>query len=165
MQQLEAYSDLRRPGQPSRARARRATRPARAAAQRRVFLGSGGADAIETAAKLARRYWHARGQPERTHLISRTNAYHGTHGFGTSLAGIPGNREGCGRLHTQVSVIPHDSVEALRREIDLIGPGQVAAFFVEPVIGAGGVLLPPTATSRRSRGSAASTACCSSSTR
>ncbi len=108
-----------------------------------VFLGSGGADAIETAAKIARRFWHVTGSPERTHLISRTNAYHGTHGFGTSLAGIPGNRDGWGPLHTHVSVIPHDSVEALRREIDLIGPGHVAAFFLEPVIGAGGVLHPP----------------------
>jgi putrescine aminotransferase len=108
-----------------------------------VFLGSGGADAIETAAKIARRFWDAMGSPERTHLISRTNAYHGTHGFGTSLGGIPGNRDGWGPLHTHVSVIPHDSVEALRREIDLIGPAHVAAFFVEPIIGAGGVLLPP----------------------
>jgi putrescine---pyruvate transaminase len=108
-----------------------------------VLLGSGGADGIDTAAKLARRFWHATGSPERTHLISRTNAYHGTHGYGTSLAGIPANREGWGPLHTHVSVIPHDSVEALRREIDLLGPGYVAAFFVEPVIGAGGVLLPP----------------------
>lgn len=108
-----------------------------------VFLGSGGADAIETAAKIARRFWHVTGSPERTHLISRTNAYHGTHGFGTSLAGISGNRDGWGPLHTHVSVIPHDSVEALRREIDLIGPDHVAAFFVEPVIGAGGVLPPP----------------------
>jgi putrescine---pyruvate transaminase len=108
-----------------------------------VFLGSGGADAIDTAAKLARGFWHVTGSPERTHLISRTNAYHGTHGFGTSLAGIPANREGWGPLHSQVSVIPHDSVEALRREIDLIGPGYVAAFFLEPVIGAGGVLHPP----------------------
>ncbi len=108
-----------------------------------VFLGSGGADAIETAAKIARRFWDVTGSPERTHLISRTNAYHGTHGFGTSLAGIPEIRDGWGPLHTHVSVIPHDSVEALRREIALIGPANVAAFFVEPVIGAGGVLLPP----------------------
>jgi adenosylmethionine-8-amino-7-oxononanoate aminotransferase len=59
------------------------------------------------------------------------------------LAGIPANREGWGLLHPHVSVIPFDSVEALRRELDLIGPTRVAAFVVEPIIGAGGVHLPP----------------------
>ena len=51
----------------------------------RIFLCLGGGDAIDTAAKLARQYWAALGQPDRIHLISRTNAYHGTHGFGTAL--------------------------------------------------------------------------------
>ena len=58
----------------------------------RVFLGSGGGDGIEAAAKLARRYWSAVGSPERTHIISRTGAYHGTHGYGTALGGIDPNR-------------------------------------------------------------------------
>jgi adenosylmethionine-8-amino-7-oxononanoate aminotransferase len=108
-----------------------------------VFFGSGGADAIDTAAKLARRYWSLVGADDRVHLISRTGGYHGTHGYGTSLAGIPANREGWGPLHPHVSVIPFDSVEALRRELDLIGATRVAAFVVEPIIGAGGVHLPP----------------------
>jgi adenosylmethionine-8-amino-7-oxononanoate aminotransferase len=108
-----------------------------------VFFGSGGADAIETAAKLARRYWSLAGVHDRVHLVSRTGGYHGTHGYGTSLAGIPANREGWGPLHPHVSVIPFDSVEALRRELDIIGPSRVAAFFVEPIIGSGGVHLPP----------------------
>jgi putrescine---pyruvate transaminase len=108
-----------------------------------VFFGSGGADAVETAAKLARRYWSLTGAHDRMHLISRTGGYHGTHGYGTSLAGIPANREGWGPLHPHVSVIPFDSVEALRRELDIIGPSRVAAFVVEPIIGAGGVHLPP----------------------
>ena len=50
-------------------------------------------ESVRLAVALARRFWHLTGSPERTHLISRTNAYHGTHGFGTSLAGIPGNRD------------------------------------------------------------------------
>ena len=62
----------------------------------RVFLGSGGGDAIDTAAKLARRYFAATGQPERVHLIGRAQGYHGTHGLGTSIGGIPANREGIG---------------------------------------------------------------------
>jgi putrescine---pyruvate transaminase len=109
----------------------------------RVLLTSGGGDSIDTAAKLARQYWYALGENERVHLISRTAGYHGTHGFGTSLAGIAENREGWGPLHSSVSVIPHDSLDALERELELIGADRVAAFFCEPVIGAGGVYPPP----------------------
>src|SRR4051812_7316993 len=53
----------------------------------KVFLTSGGGDSIEVAAKLARRHFVGAGLPERVHLISRTQGYHGTHGFGTSLGG------------------------------------------------------------------------------
>jgi adenosylmethionine-8-amino-7-oxononanoate aminotransferase len=107
----------------------------------RVFLVSGGGDAIDTAAKLARRYWYEQGQPERTLLISRTNGYHGTHGFGTGLAGIPANRVGFGPQVETVQV-PHDSLEATEAAIEAAGAENVAAVFVEPVIGAGG-LYPP----------------------
>jgi adenosylmethionine-8-amino-7-oxononanoate aminotransferase len=77
------------------------------------------------------------------HLVSRTNAYHGTHGYGTAVAGIEANRVGWGPLMDDVSIVPHDSVEAFQAEIENVGPERVAAFFLEPVIGAGGVLLPP----------------------
>jgi adenosylmethionine-8-amino-7-oxononanoate aminotransferase len=109
----------------------------------RIFLVSGGGDAIDTAAKLARRYFAAIGQPERTHLISRTQGYHGTHGLGTSIGGIPANRQDVGPLDPDVSVVPWDSVAALDAEIERVGEDRVAAVFVEPVIGAGGVLQPP----------------------
>jgi putrescine---pyruvate transaminase len=109
----------------------------------RVFLGSGGGDAIDTAAKIARRHWVVRGQPERVHLISRTHAYHGTHGFGTSIGGIEANVTNWGPLVPAVSSVQHDSLEALEAEILRVGPERVAAFFCEPVIGAGGVHLPP----------------------
>jgi putrescine aminotransferase len=108
----------------------------------RVFLGSGGGDAVDTAAKLARRYWYETGQPERVHLISRTAAYHGTHGYGTALGGIDANRTGQGPLAGHVSLVAHNSVEALEDELARLGPERVAAFFVEPVIGAGGVHPP-----------------------
>jgi len=109
----------------------------------RVFLGSGGGDGIDTAAKLARRYWHESGHPERDRLIVRANAYHGTHGYGTSLAGISANRVSWGPLLPEVSVIEWDSLDALRDEIDRVGVDRVAAIFLEPVIGAGGVYPPP----------------------
>jgi putrescine aminotransferase len=109
----------------------------------RVFLGSGGGDAIDTAAKIARAYFALRGEPERCHLLSRAHGYHGTHGFGTSIAGIEANAAGWGPLLPHTAVVEHDSVEALERELHRLGPETVAAFFCEPVIGAGGVRLPP----------------------
>jgi putrescine---pyruvate transaminase len=109
----------------------------------RVFLASGGGDAIDTAAKIARRHWILRGQPERTHLISRTQGYHGTHGFGTSIGGIEANVTNWGPLAGGVSTVQFDSLQALEAEILRVGPDRVAAFFCEPVIGAGGVHPPP----------------------
>jgi putrescine---pyruvate transaminase len=109
----------------------------------RIFLVSGGGDAIDTAAKLARRYFAAVGQPKRTHLISRSQGYHGTHGLGTSIGGIPSNREGVGPLDPDTSIVQWDSLDALAAEIERVGAERVATVFVEPVIGAGGVLQPP----------------------
>jgi putrescine aminotransferase len=109
----------------------------------RIFLVSGGGDAIDTAAKLARRYFAEVGQPDRVHLISRTQGYHGTHGLGTSIGGIPANRQGVGPLDPHASQVQHDSLQALEDEIERVGADRVAAVFVEPVIGAGGVHQPP----------------------
>jgi len=109
----------------------------------KIFLASGGGDAIDTAAKLARRYWQAVGEPQRVHLISRIHGYHGTHGFGTSLAGIEANRAGFGVFDPATSSVPHDDVAALAAAFERMGPENVAAFFCEPVIGAGGVFPPP----------------------
>jgi adenosylmethionine-8-amino-7-oxononanoate aminotransferase len=107
----------------------------------RVFLTASGGEAIDTAAKLARRYWNLEGSPERTVLISRAASYHGTNGYGTTLAGIEANRTGFGPLEDHR--VAWDSVAALEQAISTLGPERVAAFFLEPVIGAGGVLPPP----------------------
>lgn len=108
----------------------------------RVFFTSGGGDSIDSAAKLARHYWQTIGQESRLHIISRVNAYHGTMAFGTSIGGIEANRLGYGPLVPSTSFVPHDSAQALRDEIERVGPERVAAFFIEPVIGAGGVYPP-----------------------
>jgi len=108
----------------------------------KVFLTSGGGDSIEAAAKLARLHFATLGQPERRHLISRTSAYHGTHGIGTSILGMP-YRDGFDPLVRETSQVAWDSVQALEDELARIGPERVAAFLFEPVIGAGGVLPPP----------------------
>ena len=130
-----------------------ATRPAVDLAERlatlsplddaRVFFTSGGAEAIESASKLARRFFSLTGEPERTILISRQRAYHGVAGFGTSLAGADVFREGIEPPVPHVLHVDWDSADALGEAIDRAGAGRVAAFFCEPVIGAGGVLAPP----------------------
>ncbi|HTG47697.1 MAG TPA: aminotransferase class III-fold pyridoxal phosphate-dependent enzyme [Actinomycetota bacterium] len=112
-------------------------------ANSRVFLTSGGSDSVDTATKIVRRYWSLLGQPERTVLIRRERAYHGMHTAGTSLAGIPANLEGFGGLLPDVAEVAWDDANALRETIETLGPDRVAAFFCEPVIGAGGVFPPP----------------------
>ena len=106
----------------------------------KVFFGSGGSDAVDTAAKLARRYFNAIGQPERTVFISREWAYHGMHTYGTSLGGMEPNRLGYGGdLVADVVIVPYDDAEAVEKAIDHVGAERVAGMFVEAVIGAGGI--------------------------
>ena len=109
----------------------------------RVFLTSGGSDSIDTATKMARRFWQLVGQPERTILIRRERAYHGMHTAGTSLAGIPANAAGHGQLIEDVVQVRWDDADDLRSMIEQVGEDKVAAFFCEPVIGAGGVYPAP----------------------
>ncbi|GAB3311625.1 aminotransferase class III-fold pyridoxal phosphate-dependent enzyme [Epidermidibacterium keratini] len=108
----------------------------------KVFLASGGSDAIDTAAKLARRYFTAAGEPNRRILVSREYGYHGLHGFGTSLGWLQPNREGYGELDPDIiraSATDADEVEKLFMNT---GPELIAAFFCEPIIGAGGAIFP-----------------------
>jgi adenosylmethionine-8-amino-7-oxononanoate aminotransferase len=106
----------------------------------KVFFGSGGSDAVDTAAKLARRYFNAIGQPERTVFIAREWAYHGMHTYGTTLGGMEPNRIGYGGdLVSDIVVVPYDDEEAVEKAIDHAGADRVAGIFVEAVIGAGGI--------------------------
>lgn len=106
-----------------------------------VFFGSGGGDAVDTAAKIVRRYWTLVGQPQRTVIVSRRFAYHGTNAYGTSLSGIPAVRDGYGTLVGDVAEVPHDDPLALASALDELGD-RAAAFIGEPMIGAGGVIPP-----------------------
>ncbi len=108
-----------------------------------VFFTSGGGESIETVVKLVRAYWSLLGQPERTVIVSRERAYHGLAGYGTSIVGMDMFKAGIGPVAAETVRVPWDSAEALDATIEEIGPERVAAFFCEPIIGAGGVLLPP----------------------
>ena len=107
------------------------------------FTPGGGSDAIDTAAKLSRAYWRAAGQPGKQVIIGRTHAYHGMNAYGTSLGGIPANSDPFGPMVTAVEHVAWDDPGALAKQIEQAGPDRVAAFFCEPVIGAGGVYFPP----------------------
>jgi putrescine---pyruvate transaminase len=107
------------------------------------FTPGGGSDAIDTAAKLSRAYWRAAGQPGKQVIIGRAHAYHGMNAYGTSLGGIPANSDPFGPMVTAVEHVAWDDPGALAKQIEQTGPDRIAAFFCEPVIGAGGVYLPP----------------------
>jgi adenosylmethionine-8-amino-7-oxononanoate aminotransferase len=109
-----------------------------------VFLASGGSDAIDTAMKLARRYWDVVGKPNKTLLVSREHSYHGMHALGTSLTGMPAMRNGYGGepFINEVVHVPPLDVDAVARLFDQ-RRDEIAAFVGEPVIGAGGVYPPP----------------------
>ena len=107
-----------------------------------VFMTTGGSDAIETAAKLIRRYWNAVGHPEKRIIVTRELSYHGMNAWGTELGGLPSNSEGYGGpLVPHVVHVPtHDTgavAELFEREAT-----RIAAFIGEPVIGSGGVVPP-----------------------
>jgi len=108
----------------------------------RVFLGTSGSDAIDTALKLARMTHQQRGDPGRQVVITRTNGYHGTNFGGTSAQGIAPNRDGWGDLVPHFIEVPADDVEALATAFATHGH-QVAALLAEPVQGAGGVNMAP----------------------
>jgi putrescine aminotransferase len=109
----------------------------------KIFFTSGGGESIDTAAKLARAYWVAVGKPDKHVVISRQYAYHGSNAYGTSLTGMASLVEGFGRLVPDVEQVAWDDAGALGAAIDRIGADRVCAFFAEPIIGAGGVMIPP----------------------
>jgi adenosylmethionine-8-amino-7-oxononanoate aminotransferase len=107
-----------------------------------VFLGSGGSDAVDTAAKLVRRYWDVVGKPDKRVIVSREFGYHGMHGWGTSLVGIGPMKTGYGGSFidevVNVGTMDVETLGALFAERS----GEIAAFIGEPVVGAGGVIPP-----------------------
>ncbi|HVI98022.1 MAG TPA: aspartate aminotransferase family protein [Sphingomonas sp.] len=125
-----------------------------------VFFNTSGSEAIDTIIRLARFYWQAKGEPERTVIIARENAYHGSTIAGASLGGmkamhaqggpwLPGVErvrqpysfnEGFGQDPRAFGEAAADAVE---QKILDVGPEKVAAFIGEPVQGAGGVIIPP----------------------
>jgi adenosylmethionine-8-amino-7-oxononanoate aminotransferase len=125
----------------------------------RFFFTSGGAEANESAIKLARSYWKLRGQPAKTKVISRELGYHGTTLAAMSATGIAGywplfEPRVPGFIHIP-SPYPYRAqatdgasygvtiANELEKAIVREGAETVAMFLAEPVIGVGGVIVPP----------------------
>ncbi len=104
----------------------------------RVFLTSGGSEAVDTAVKLARLAQARAGHPERTVVISRVPSYHGVTYGAMTLTGLPLNRDCFGPGIGDVVQTPKDDLDAVRAVFEQ-QPGRVAAVIAEPVVGAGGV--------------------------
>jgi adenosylmethionine-8-amino-7-oxononanoate aminotransferase len=128
-----------------------ATRPAIELAERlaamvpvsnpKIFFTSGGGDAIDSAAKLIRRYWSAIGRPEKSLLVTRSSSYHGLHGHGTSIVGIEIHKEGLPHLDPGTLRIPTNDTAAVEALVAERGD-EIAAIFCEPIVGSGGIIPP-----------------------
>ncbi|MDE0309093.1 MAG: aspartate aminotransferase family protein [Acidiferrobacterales bacterium] len=125
-----------------------------------VFLTNSGSEANDTVIRMVRRYWSIRGKADKSVIISRHNAYHGSTVGAASLGGmsdmhaqgglpIPGIRhiqqpywyqEGGDLSADEFGLV---AAQALEREIQEVGESNVAAFIAEPIQGAGGVIVPP----------------------
>lgn len=69
--------------------------------------------------KLARRHWQLEGRPEKTTIVSRLGAYHGVHGYGTSIAGLPYNRDGYGTdsLVPETARVATNDIDQVRAQL------------------------------------------------
>jgi acetylornithine/N-succinyldiaminopimelate aminotransferase len=101
----------------------------------RVFFTNSGAESVECALKLARRYHHVRGQPERTMIYGLRGAFHGRTYAAINAAGNPAYIEGFGPALPGYGVVDLEDREALAKAI---GARTTAAVIVEPVQGEGG---------------------------
>lgn len=125
----------------------------------RVFFAGSGSESNDTVVRMVRRYWDLMGQPQRSIIISRKNAYHGSTVAAASLGGMKS-------MHEQTVMLPGiehidqpywfgsdqalspaefglQVARQLEEKIHSLGADRVAAFIGEPIQGAGGVIIPP----------------------
>lgn len=125
-----------------------------------VFFTGSGSESADTSLKMARAYWRAKGQGQKTRLIGREKGYHGVNYGGISVGGIVGNRKLFGQ-GIEADHIPHTQPPAgtfqkgmaedggrqladkLLDVIALHDASNIAAVIVEPFSGSAGVVIPP----------------------
>ena len=125
-----------------------------------IYFTLGGSDAVDSTFRFVRYYWHSKGQPQRDQFISVEQGYHGSTTMGAGLTALPGFHDGFGvpyawqhkisshylyrnPLGDDAQTVIDASVAELRAKVAAIGEDKVAAFYVEPIQGSGGVLVPP----------------------
>jgi len=126
----------------------------------RAFFTSGGSDSVEIALRLARQYHKVRGEAGRVKFLSLKKGYHGTHTLGASVNGNANFRTayeplmaGCYHIpapytyrnpfnETDPERLAQLCLAALEDEINFQGADTIAAFIMEPILGAGGVIPP-----------------------
>ena len=127
----------------------------------RVFFTTGGGEAVETAWKAAKQYFKLTGKPDKTKVISRQIAYHGTPHGALSITGIPELKAAFEPLVPSTVHVPNTNfyrapehgedldkfgtwaADQIEEAIEAEGPDTVAAVFLEPVQNAGGCFPPP----------------------
>jgi adenosylmethionine-8-amino-7-oxononanoate aminotransferase len=122
----------------------------------RVFFTSGGGESVETALKLVRQYHKLTGHPNKTKVIAREVAYHGTTMGALAATGVTALRQpfepftpgGCHVPNTNLYRLPpgygaENLAEAVAKRIEFEGPDTVGAVIMEPVQNAGGCFTPP----------------------
>ncbi|SEO85023.1 hypothetical protein SAMN04490248_1148 [Salinihabitans flavidus] len=126
----------------------------------RIFFTSGGSDSVETCLRLARQYHRLRGEPTRTKFLSLKKGYHGTHFGGASVNGNNRFRinyepllPGCFHMpspytyrnpfdETDPAKLAQSIAKVTEDEIAFQGSNTIAALIMEPIQGAGGVIVP-----------------------
>ncbi|GIS34700.1 MAG: aspartate aminotransferase family protein [Acidimicrobiaceae bacterium] len=108
----------------------------------RVFLCSSGSESVDSAIKIMRKVAILRGEPQRQIILRRGRGYHGVNVGGTTLQGIPANREGWGDLLPKVLEIDPTNIESAASIFKEHGQ-NIAGVVTEAVQGAGGVFPPP----------------------
>jgi adenosylmethionine-8-amino-7-oxononanoate aminotransferase len=125
-----------------------------------VYFTMGGSDAVDSAIRYITHYYNAIGQPQRKQFIALERGYHGSSSLGSGLTGLPAFHGNFDVPKQNQHHIPcpypyrsehgddpqeliKASTVALRSKVAELGADKVAAFFCEPVIGSGGVIVPP----------------------
>lgn len=125
-----------------------------------IYFTLGGSDAVDSTIRFIRYYYYAKGTPQKDQFISVEQGYHGSSTAGSGLTALPAFHAGFGVPFDWQHKIPSHyayrnpagskpqaiidaSVAALRAKVEELGPERVAAFYVEPIQGSGGVLVPP----------------------
>lgn len=124
-----------------------------------VYFTLGGSDAVDSVVRLIQYYYNITGRPEKKHMIALERGYHGSSSTGSGLTGLPAFHNHFDvptpRQHHISCPYPYRmeldgdeaiiaaSVAELKAKVAELGAENVAAFFAEPVIGSGGVIVPP----------------------